>query len=434
MHGNITEWCADWYDGKYYANFRADDPVGPSESSHRVTRGGSWGSVAGACRSAGRAGNVPWLRARGLGFRVARVPAESVPGTIAAPQPLKLQPIAAQTVEVGKQLTVAVAAENADTWKGELRYSLGPRKTLMPEAPVGAVIDPTSGVLTWTPTQAQGPGKYDLTVSVEGPDGQKETATIAITVTGATRGSNPMSGKEIAVDLGNGVKLELVLIPAGSFMMGDRVYKPVHKVNITKPFYLGKYLVTQRQWQAVMGSNPSRFKGPQNPVEQVSWKDCQVFLKKLSERSRHPHPGPLPEGEGEFRLPSEAQWEYACRAGSTTRYCYGDDESKLGEYAWYGVNSGKKTHRVGGKKPNAWGLYDMYGNVCEWCADWYDNGYYANSPVDDPTGPASGSNRVNRGGGLDNTARDCRSAGRYGRAPGDRIIVLGFRVARVPAE
>jgi formylglycine-generating enzyme required for sulfatase activity len=164
--------------------------------------------------------------------------------------------------------------------------------------------------------------------------------------------------------------------------------KPQHRVRITKPFYLGKYLVTQEQWEAVMGNNPSHFKGPKNPVEQVSWDDCQQFLRQAQRE--------VGVRGGKFQLPTEAQWEYACRAGSTTRYCFGDDESGLGEYAWYDKNSGNKTHPVGEKKPNAWGLYDMHGNVWEWCQDWYDGGYYANSPTDDPTGP--GSNRVLRGG------------------------------------
>ena len=131
------------------------------------------------------------------------------------------------------------------------------------------------------------------------------------------------------MDLGGGVKLDLVLIPAGSFTMGDDDrFKPAHKVTITKPFYLGKYEVTQEQWEAVMGSNPSYFKGPKNPVEQVSWDDCQQFLVKLNAKSG---------GQGsKFVLPTEAQWEYACRAGSTGKFCFGDDEKQLGEYAWYG--------------------------------------------------------------------------------------------------
>ncbi len=221
--------------------------------------------------------------------------------------------------------------------------------------------------------------------------------------------------KELTVDLG-GVKLEVVLIPAGDFMMGSPesdkrafdIEQPQHKVRITKPYYMGKYLVTQEQWQAVMGDNPSMFTGPKNPVERVSWDDCQAFLVKLNERP----------GKGRFQLPTEAQWEYACRAGSTTRYFFGDDESVLGEYAWYGANSRDKAHPVGEKKSNPWGLYDVYGNVGEWCQDWYDENYYAGSPMDDPTGPTTGSDRVKRGGSWGTkVAAGYRSAFRNGDSP-----------------
>jgi formylglycine-generating enzyme required for sulfatase activity len=203
--------------------------------------------------------------------------------------------------------------------------------------------------------------------------------------------------KAVAVDLGGGVKLEMVLIPAGEFMMGwsdsdgnaFRDAQPRHRVRISKPFYLGKHEVTQEQWQAIVGENPSNVKGPKNPVENVSWDDCQVFLRRLNEKV----------GGGKFGLPTEAQWEYACRAGSTTRWCFGNSDSALGEYAWCEENSDGTTHPVGQKKPNAWGLYDMHGNVWEWCQDWFDSGYYGKSPVDDPPGPAAGSGRVHRGGG-----------------------------------
>jgi len=234
----------------------------------------------------------------------------------------------------------------------------------------------------------------------------------------------PYVQKEIAVDLGNGIKLEMVLIPAGEFMMGNDIEKPVHKVTITKPFYLGKYQVTQEQWQAPMGGNPSDYKGPRNPVENVSWDDCQQFFGNLNVIAGR-------QG-GEFVLPTEAQWEYACRAGSTDKFCFGDYENQLGEYAWYTTNSGSKTHPVGVKKPNAWGLYDMHGNVWEWCQDWY--GAYRAEAVDDPSGPAKGSNRVFRGGGWDDFAWICRSAYRNRITPEYRFNPLGFRVAQVPAD
>ncbi len=249
--------------------------------------------------------------------------------------------------------------------------------------------------------------------------------------------------KTLAVDLGGGMKMEMIPIPAGEFMMGSpdsdnyaiEDEKPQHRVRITKPFYLGKYLVTQEQWQAVMGNKPSRFKSPKNPVEEVSWDDCQKFLKKLNDKvGGPPSPQPSPGGRGEFRLPTEAQCEYACRAGSTTRYCFGHEQSRLGEYAWYGENSGGKTHPVGEKKPNAWGLYDMQGNTWKWCADWYDKDYYAHAPTDDPPGPATGSCRVLRGGGWHSPARRCRSAYRLYYGPGGGDDDISLRVAWVPAD
>ena len=250
---------------------------------------------------------------------------------------------------------------------------------------------------------------------------------------GNARGEEPKQPpKQLTVDLGKGVKLEMVLIPAGEFLMGSpdsdkdafKWEKPQHRVRITKPFYLGKYLVTQEQWEAVMGNNPSLFKGPKNPVERVSWDDCQKFLGKLNAK--------VGSGVGKFQLPSEAQWEYACRAGSTTRFCFGDGEWMLGEYAWYNKNARYGTHPVGKKKPNAWGLYDLHGRVWEWCADWYED--YKNSPGDDPTGAATGLCRADRGGSWISPARDCRSASRNFIEPGSRYDFLGLRASLVPAD
>ncbi|MGO9111996.1 MAG: formylglycine-generating enzyme family protein [Thermoguttaceae bacterium] len=257
--------------------------------------------------------------------------------------------------------------------------------------------------------------------------------------------------KELTVDLGKGVKLELVLIPAGEFLMGSpeemikeelkahgdedyqghlREEEPQHYVRITKPFYLGKYLVTKQQWQAIMGNTPSQGKGPRNPVENVSWNDCQKFVEKLNAKLGKGVEEHLLPAEAKFKLPTEAHWEYACRAGSTTRYHFGDRADKLGEYAWYRSNSGGKTHPVGLKKPNAWGLYDMYGNIYEWCADWC-GAYDASSPADDPTGPATGSYRVNRGGGYFRVAERCRSAYRGSTTP-EHGNGVGLRVCLGP--
>jgi formylglycine-generating enzyme required for sulfatase activity len=223
----------------------------------------------------------------------------------------------------------------------------------------------------------------------------------------------------------NSIGMELVLIPAGEYLMGSPnndseafdAEKPQHKVRISKPFCLGVTPVTQGQYERVMANNPSHFKGDrQRPVEQVLWDQAVAFCRKLSEL----------EGK-KYRLPTEAEWEYACRAGSTGRWCFGEDESLLEQYAWYGENSGGTTHPVGQKKPNAWGLYDVHGNVWEWCSDWYGN--YGATTLDDPTGPRAGSLRVSRGGSWALDARLCRSTFRNGLTPGVRLSHLGFRLA-----
>ena len=233
----------------------------------------------------------------------------------------------------------------------------------------------------------------------------------------------PGPKKNLTVDLGGGVTMDFVLIRPGSFTMGaDKVNtgsrEPAHKVTLAKPFYLGKREVTQEQWEKVMGRNPSEFKGAKNPVEDVSWTDCQSFVAKLKEK--------LP-GQP-FRLPTEAEWEYGCRAGTTGDYCYGDGEGLLAEYAWYGGNANGTTHPVGEKKPNGWGLYDMHGNVWEWCADWY--GDYPATAVADPQGAAAGSYRVIRGGSWNYYGYYCRAAGRYGSSPTRTSNSIGFRLAR----
>lgn len=237
--------------------------------------------------------------------------------------------------------------------------------------------------------------------------------------------------KTTAIDLGSGVKLEMIAIPGGSFLMGSEDFKdtePVHKVTLS-PFYIGKFQITQAQWQAVMDSNPSRFKGNTLPVESISWHDAVSFCEKLSKQiGKH------------FRLPTEAEWEYACLAGSTGKYCFGDDEALLKDYAWYNQNSGDKTHPVGEKKPNNWGLCDMHGNVWEWCSDWYGKNYYAElarqGEAVNPQGPATGDYRVLRGGSWFNNHLYARAVYRGYDHAADRDSRFGFRVvaARPPSD
>ena len=222
--------------------------------------------------------------------------------------------------------------------------------------------------------------------------------------------------------------MKFMHIPKGEFTMGSPDDEegrfdnegPVHKLTIPKPFELGIYPVTQREWKAVMGSNPSGFKGDDLPVENVSWDNVQEFLIRLNDK----------EGTDKYRLPSEAEWEYACRAGTTTRYSFGDDESMLGEYAWYGDNSGGKTHPVGQKKPNPWGLYDMHGNVWEWVQDKYHS-EYDGAPSDGSAWESGGGSEwVGRGSDWAVNARDCRSAIRFYDYPITRDSNLGFRLLR----
>ena len=224
------------------------------------------------------------------------------------------------------------------------------------------------------------------------------------------------------------IGMQFKLIPAGKFIMGDvrgeDGWTP-YEVTLTKPFKMGVHEVTQAQYEQVMGVNPSHFKGANKPVEMVSWEDAVEFCRRLRELPAEKEAGNV------YRLPTEAEWECASRAGTTTKYSFGDYDSKLGDYAWYYDNSDRKTHSVGGKKPNAWGLCDMHGTVLEWCQDWY--GDYPSGSVTDPSGAKSGSDRVFRGGSWSMTPEHCRSATRFGGFPWYRNGYLGFRVCLSPS-
>jgi formylglycine-generating enzyme required for sulfatase activity len=221
----------------------------------------------------------------------------------------------------------------------------------------------------------------------------------------------------------NGLRMAFALIPAGAFAQGSEREElghetsegPIRQTRITQALHVGVHPVTQDQYAEVMGANPSRFLGARRPLDRVSWHDAVEFCVRLSER----------EGRT-YRLPTEAEWEYACRAGSTTAFCFGDDEDLTGDYAWYGRNSGEQTQEVGTKLPNAWGLRDMHGNVWEWCADWY--GPYDPEQCDDPSGPAEGALRVVRGGSYFDHPSPLRSASRGRSRPDHRPDDHGFRV------
>ncbi|NCD35416.1 MAG: formylglycine-generating enzyme family protein [Spartobacteria bacterium] len=251
------------------------------------------------------------------------------------------------------------------------------------------------------------------------------------------RGADPVgagmtthkNGDVETFDLGGGVTLEMVYVEPGTFMMGSpmseagrRENEVQHRVTLTKGYWIGKYEVTQEQWGAIMGTNPATFKGAMNPVETVSWDDCKAFIEKLNMRS---------SGDT-FRLPTEAEWEFAARGGNKSRGTVYSGGNELNAVGWYEGNSGRQAHEVGTKAPNELGIYDMSGNVWEWCSDWY--GDYSVLAQVDPDGAKKGSIRVKRGGSWGNYADFCRVASRYHYAPSNSHDGYGFRLARSPGR
>ncbi len=231
-------------------------------------------------------------------------------------------------------------------------------------------------------------------------------------------------------EIANSIGMKLVPIPAGAFTMGSpeeevgrHPNERQHKVTISEPYYLGQFEVTQEEYEKVTGSNPSSIQGARHPVETLGWEDAVSFCNKLSE---------LPEEKAarrEYRLPTEAEWEYASRAGSETPYSFGESVKPLHEHAWFAENSQNQHHPAGEKKPNRWGLYDMHGNVCEWCDDWYSDNYPSGA-AKDPQGPVRGTARVIRGGSwVVANETYFRSAKRATYVPTDRSVILGFRIA-----
>jgi formylglycine-generating enzyme required for sulfatase activity len=231
----------------------------------------------------------------------------------------------------------------------------------------------------------------------------------------------PKTGTVKSITLPGGVTMEMIYCAPGEFMMGsdngDADEKPRHKVKLTKGFWLGKFQVTQKQWRNVMGNNPASAKGDDLPVEMVSWNDCHDFIDKVNAQLNC-----------EARLPTEAEWEYACRAGSGGDF---GGTGKVDDMGWYNntvFGFGLKLHPVGQKNPNAWGFFDMHGNVWEWCNDCYDGDYYKKCPVEDPMGPPSLGDRVVRGGSWINSEWGCRSSNRFRYDTGSRFDCCGFRL------
>ena len=264
------------------------------------------------------------------------------------------------------------------------------------------------------------------TASITGTLASYAVASSSSNTSGYSSGSSSMASgsNTISIPVKDGICIEMVKVEAGTFMMGATSEmkdpyddeKPVHQVTLTNDYYMGKYEVTQALWQAVMGKNPSYFKGDNLPVNYVRWKDCQRFISKLNSMTGR-----------KFRLPTEAEWEYAARGGKKSRGYQYSGSSNISDVAWYDGNSGDKTHPVGTKQANELGIYDMTGNVLEWCQDWYGS-YYSSSQTN-PTGATSGSARVSRGGGWNCNASYCRLSVRFYYTPDFRLDILGLRLA-----
>jgi formylglycine-generating enzyme required for sulfatase activity len=412
MHGNVREWTADWY--AVYGSGVKTDPEGPATGSGRVNRGGSWKNDLSLLRSAHRSSFSPSHRDYRIGFRVGF---QQIPADVVNPE---MQIFGdANVTHLQDNAWVDPGVEAHDIRDGNLTSSVN-----------------VSGTVDVNTT-----GTYTLTYTVSDAAGNEASITRTVNV------GIPAN---YATDLNSTVSLEMIWVEPGTFTMGSpetetgrQESETQHEVTLTTGFYLGKYEVTQAQYEAVMTGNtetdnngnvisatPSYFGGnPNRPVEQVSWEDIQVFLTRLNDQEA----GNIPAGWA-YVLPTEAQWEYACRAGTTTAYSWGD--SITTDNASYSSSGYLQTRDVGIYDANPWGFFDMHGNVWEWTSDWY--AAYSSSSVTDPEGPATGSGRIVRGGSYNSGGRLLRSANREepGSSPSRRGKIIGFRVGfqQIPAD
>jgi formylglycine-generating enzyme required for sulfatase activity len=396
MHGNVMEWCADWY-GDYPSDIFSD-PAGAGTGTLRVLRGGSWVSEGVDCRSALRDRDNPGIRYDYLGFRPSL--RAIVPDTTAPV--VNLRGYAAIYLEVGKAF-MDPGYSASDNYDGDL----------------------TSSVQTEGTVDVDTVASYTITYSVTDNAGNSVSEQRTVTV------YEPQPDITLLGDL------KMIWVAPGTFTMGSPTSEPYrrddetqHQVTLTKGYWLAKHELTQAQWNAVMDANTFYFKGDNLPAEQVSWEDAKAFCDKLQEQESAE--GRVPAGYA-YQLPTEAQWEYACRAGTTTATAFGNSLSSSqanfsGAYPYNGGAPGpwlQKTANVGSYAPNAWGFHDMHGNVWEWCADWH--GSYPTGSVADPAGAGTGTYRVYRGGGWSDGGDYCRSAERGWSTPGFRLSYLGFR-------
>ena len=397
MIGNVSEWVNNWW--AVYPGFSQSDPEGSSSGSIRVKRGGNWGGWATLMRIADRAGDPPNVKLSTLGFRLAF---RKIQPDTANPE---IQLIGGNTITHSQGIPFTdPGVEAHDVRDGNI----------------------TDQIVVTGSVDMNSTGTYLLTYTVQDGAGNTATATRTVTVVGNR-----------TVDLNATVAMDMIWCPPGTFTMGSptteagrETDETEHNVSLTRGFYLGKYEVTQAQYQAVMTGNanslsadPSQFKGGNRPVEKVSWGDAQVFLTRLNEQQA----GNLPSGWS-YVLPTESQWEYACRAGTTTAYSWGDGIASTN--ANYAASGYSQTRDVGLYAANPWGFFDMHGNIREWTADWYQTAYPTGNPVVDPTGPASGSHRILRSGSYQYGGGDQRSAKRYKHDnPDHRGSSIGFRIS-----
>ena len=338
-----------------------------------------------------------------------------------------------KTIQLAQQQKLDVAFDALSAIQGNLSVNFKPfgSDVYVDGVKVGQSPRVFNGVLV---------GNHNVEISKSGYATSRQTVTISegqtasisgsLTSSASSSGTNALSssssspsGNTITIPVKNGISIEMVKVEAGSFNMGAtpemqapyEVEKPVHRVTLTNNYYIGKYEVTQALWKIVMGSNPSNFKGDNLPVENVSWNNCQKFISKLNKLT----------GKS-FRLPTEAEWEFAARGGNKSRGYLYSGSNAIGDVAWYEGNSSFMTHAVGTKQPNELGIYDMTGNVWEWCQDWYDS--YSSSPQTNPTGAVSGSYRVDRGGSWNCLARSCRASCRDRCTPDYRNNSCGLRL------
>ena len=477
MHGNVWEWVHDWKAN--YLTGAQTDPEGPASGSHRVRRGGSWTTAGRPCVLLERHSTPPatvttlrlpcWFPSsqarRGesrtgtvRGSRVTREAGQAwaepgAAGHDARDGNLTASITVSGTVDMNTTGTYVLTYSVADAAGNEANASrtvtvvdtTHPVLTLlgdanMSQAKDSAWVDPgatasdsldgnlTSSITITGTVDVNTTGVYTLTYSVS--DGASNEAN-------ATRTVNVGQASTHNADLNASVQLQMLWVEPGTFTMGSPTTEAgrqsdredEHNVTLTKGFYLGKYEVTQAQYQAVMTGNtdslsatPSQWpNNPNRPVEKVSWADAQIFLTRLNAQQS----ANIPTGWA-YVLPTESQWEYACRAGTTTMYSWGNDINAT--RANYSVSGLSQTRDVGYYAANPLGFFDMHGNVWEWTADWYQAAYPTGNPVVDPTGPASGSFRVTRGGAWSSDGSGLRSAKRHNSAPSNRYDYLGFRV------